>query len=383
MGLPSTCRQALAEALSKVPLLLGITGTEDATDNKITSGKSHCACTGKAVLGLGLKYPVAPTSRPPTFTYWTREDQQGRPAKGGKRGGQHKNDENVGQIWIEDEHGHIIEGYVAAQIREMLTACFHSLIWSGQATYHSRELPHEARVFIHTTLAEHFPFLLICQGGQWKINELIIQNYSSFAKTHLCKDGSRKQKSTKKSTGKRRRADSTSGDSVEIDALPPAKAPRYSEDPSHAPPVLPPTSTSSPSNAPSHPLLEPGNDLYVLDNTPPSPRTQAPSLLPAPLLGHLATAPLMTSVPLSPSPSRPSTPFTFPTDPHVHADQEIVGGHHEACSMVASPQVPPNESSVSPSCNTECIIPIHLASDRSPLLPTCRTCPQPTAVLPP
>ncbi|KAM5534737.1 hypothetical protein V8D89_011601 [Ganoderma adspersum] len=320
-------KQALAEVLSKVPMLIGVTDMQRTPESGPPSTQSHSPCPGKPVLGLGLQYLAAPRSRPPGIRYWTKEEQSGRPKGAGAKPGQHKNSENVGQAWIEDEKGNIIEGYVTAQIREMLTACFHSLVWSGQATSSARKLGHEARVYIHSVLGHHFPYLVICEGGQWKINELISTNYSSFTSTHLGRK-----------TRKCRRADSTSSELEIIDA-PGPKAPQ-TFDSSHDTAAA---SSAPPTNLPLHHLLEPGTQLYTLNDD------RSTSLSPGPLdyvgtpedTGTTLPQP-SASLPLAdpqttlPSSEQPSTHVPGVLRDGVPGAEEMAGKDAEMCAVASS-----------------------------------------------
>lgn len=177
-------RETRDTLISKIPQLIGMDPGPVHVNNVIqSSAPASCSCKTRAILGLNWQYPTPP-ARPPTsveFKYWDRESYTGRIIRGGGKGGQHDASENVGQTFIEDENGDVIDGYVAKDIRDMLGSLFQSLVWSGQATPNSKSLPHEARVYVHVSLAHHFPFLLLCAGGRWKINELIMQAYSSFA----------------------------------------------------------------------------------------------------------------------------------------------------------------------------------------------------------
>lgn len=177
--------------VNKVPILLGITRVQDHAANNLAQQdqQGNLLHAGKVVLGHGMVYPSAPSAPPQgvQLKFWSKTIFSGRTKKGKKKTGQHKSNKNIGQSWVEDEAGNIISGYVAHSIREILASCFHSLAWTGQAPLYSRELGHEARVYIHNVLGAHFPFLLICEGGRWKINELITQAYSGFVGTHLKK----------------------------------------------------------------------------------------------------------------------------------------------------------------------------------------------------
>ena len=258
----------------------------------------------------------------------------------------------------------------------MLLACFYSLVWSGQATSQSQKLSHEGRVFIHTALSRHFPFLLLCQGGQWKINELIIQNYSSFAKMHLSRKKSRKEKSSK-----RRQADSSSGESVGGVDAPPAKVPKVSNTASHGSPILSSLLPSPSTNPSSHLLLEPGANLFVLNNPSqtdllsPSPASHASFHGPT---DDASSAPITTlslpplAMPSSSLPSAPSNVFQNAHDTtsapdtvqnplctNTHKEGHIIGGQCEAPIM--PPQAPADMLAVSTLSFVACSPPIHIA----------------------
>ncbi|KAI1791028.1 hypothetical protein LXA43DRAFT_1013071 [Ganoderma leucocontextum] len=285
-------KQAFEGMVNKVPILLGITNMQNpAADDPsaVLDEQGHRSCASKVVLGLGMAYPAALDAPPQGvhLKYWSKKSFSGRTVKPGKKTGQHKPDKNVGQLWIEDETGNIIPGYVAHSIREILTSCFHSLAWTGQAMAHSRELGHEARVYIHNILGGHFPFLLICEGGRWKINELITHAYSGFAGTHLNKK-------------KRARSESTTSDS-ETEA-PRAKAPKQAAEsqPSHATPSSPspePWSIDS-SNSSSHPLLDPNIALFTIQDH------EDTGMDPV----SVTTSPPAASVDIPPPPVLPSSP---------------------------------------------------------------------------
>ncbi|RDX46346.1 hypothetical protein OH76DRAFT_1485590 [Lentinus brumalis] len=178
-------RRAFDELISKVPQLLGMPQTP-AAQASFEPPSPSCTCVRQVVLGFNWDYPQAP-AHPPTgilLKFWAKEKYDERPIKE-SRGGQHGRKNNVGQDWIEDEAGKMISGIVAKNLRDMLSALLHSIVWSGQAGEKSAKLPHEARVYIHVILARQFPFLLLCDDGKWKINELIVQMYSTFASTHI------------------------------------------------------------------------------------------------------------------------------------------------------------------------------------------------------
>lgn len=201
----------------KVPQLLGMGSPPDSArpgqpPKSVISSEPpspSCTCISRVVLGFNWDYPVAPT-QPPTgisLKFWTKDKYDGRPVKDTK-GGQHGRRDNVGQDWIEDESGSMISGIVAKNLRDMLSSLLHSLVWSGQAGEKSAKLPHEARVYIHVVLARHFPFLLLCDDGKWKINELIVQMYSTFASTHIKPSKSKKRQELPSSSRKRPYPDS-------------------------------------------------------------------------------------------------------------------------------------------------------------------------------
>ncbi|KAI0366773.1 hypothetical protein BV20DRAFT_1055428 [Pilatotrama ljubarskyi] len=176
-------RKLYEELVSKVPQLLGMVSNvdHDSLEAMAVSSVVH----GRVVLGLGWVYPQ-PRTQPEgvTFRYWYASDYKERPNKGGKQG-QHDNSVNVAQRFVEDEQGQPVSGTVAKDIREMLRSLLHSLVWSGQAAASQDHLPHEARVYIHVSLSRRFPFLLLCDGGGWKINALIKQMYHGFSGHHI------------------------------------------------------------------------------------------------------------------------------------------------------------------------------------------------------
>ncbi|ETW86460.1 hypothetical protein HETIRDRAFT_423684 [Heterobasidion irregulare TC 32-1] len=73
---------------------------------------------------------------------------------------------------------------MAKEMRAMLNSLFQLLLANSQAAEVSNSLTHEARVYIHVTMANHFPLLLFCKGGRWKINIMITQAYSEFWTNH-------------------------------------------------------------------------------------------------------------------------------------------------------------------------------------------------------
>ncbi|RPD57656.1 hypothetical protein L226DRAFT_573629 [Lentinus tigrinus ALCF2SS1-7] len=173
------------DLISRIPQLLGMPPLPDAQLNA-PDGRPQCHLC-RPVLGLGMNYPTPP-SRPPNvqFKYWTWNDYTSNPPpKEFSKLGQHSMDENRGQLFIEDKHGDVISGPVAKDIRDTLHSLVHSLIWCGQAASNQDNLMFEARVFIHVMLGRRFPFLLLCDGGMWKINVLIKQMYHGFAHTHI------------------------------------------------------------------------------------------------------------------------------------------------------------------------------------------------------
>lgn len=87
--------------------------------------------------------------------------------------GPHDDRVNVGQKFVEDESGQTVSGIVARDIREVLRSLLHSLVWSHQAAPTQDLLTYEARVYIHVLLSRRFPFLLLCEGGTWKINSTL------------------------------------------------------------------------------------------------------------------------------------------------------------------------------------------------------------------
>ena len=114
--------------------------------------------------------------------YFSREGWNSREkGKAGKGGPQ---SENVGLQFAEDMNGQAVPYVVAKEMRAMLNSLFHSLLANGQAAEVSNSLTHEARVYIHVTMSNHFPLLLFCEGGRWKIDLMITQAYSGFWTNH-------------------------------------------------------------------------------------------------------------------------------------------------------------------------------------------------------
>ncbi|KAI0370814.1 hypothetical protein BV20DRAFT_979399 [Pilatotrama ljubarskyi] len=165
----------------------GVAGDAALMSPSKTSGNTLTSpLHGRVVLGLGWVYPP-PQAKPDgvTFRYWYASEFKERPKKGGGKQGPHDDSINVAQTFIEDERGQPVSGTVAKDIREMLCSLLHSLVWSGQAPESQDLLPHEARVYLHVSLARRFPFLLLCDGGAWKINALIKQMYHGFSANHI------------------------------------------------------------------------------------------------------------------------------------------------------------------------------------------------------
>ena len=128
--------------------------------------------------------PSAPNKDSPCckLPYFSREgwnnQEKGRAGKGGPQS------ENVGLQFAEEADGRPVTYTVAKEMRAMLNSLFHSLLANGQAAEVSNSLTHEARVYIHVTMANHFPLLLFCEGGRWKIDLMITQAYSGFWTNH-------------------------------------------------------------------------------------------------------------------------------------------------------------------------------------------------------
>ena len=152
--LPSMNRLAFDSMVTKIPILLGISDAHAPSDIGNTSVQHRGSGTGKVLLGLGIDYPVAPDAPPPgvTLKYWMKSSYNSCTIKKGKKTGQHKSNKNVGQIWIEDENGQPISGYITKSIHGMLMTSFHSLLWTGQAPVQFHELGYEACVYIHNVL---------------------------------------------------------------------------------------------------------------------------------------------------------------------------------------------------------------------------------------
>ena len=114
--------------------------------------------------------------------YFYREGWNSREkGKAGKGGPQ---SENIGLQFAEEADGRPVTYTVAKEMRAMLNSLFHSLLANGQAAEVSNSFTHEARVYIHVTMANHFPLLLFCEGGRWKIDLMITQAYSGFWTNH-------------------------------------------------------------------------------------------------------------------------------------------------------------------------------------------------------
>ncbi|KAI0354176.1 hypothetical protein OH77DRAFT_513233 [Trametes cingulata] len=179
-------RKLYEDLVSKIPQLLGMIPNVEHESLEVTSGSSTQPIHGRVVLGLGWVYPQR-RDRPEdvAFRYWYASDYKERPNKGGGKQGRHDENVNVAQLFVEDEQGQPVSGTVAKDIREMLRSLLHSLVWSGQAAASQDHLPHEARVYIHVSLARRFPYLLLCDGGGWKINLLIKQMYHGFSGNHI------------------------------------------------------------------------------------------------------------------------------------------------------------------------------------------------------
>ncbi len=153
---------------------------------------------------------------------------------------------------------------VDKEIREILRSVLHSLAWSGQAAALQDALTHEARVYIHVVLSRRFPFLLLCDGGTWKINELIKQMYHGFKGSQI-----KRSKATVKTettdgsgllsgapTGSKKRERQGSLLSID-DAANPAKSARLSAPPTHSTgPVTPDALQSLQPSVPPLPTLE-------------------------------------------------------------------------------------------------------------------------------
>ncbi|KAI0801484.1 hypothetical protein C8Q74DRAFT_1365079 [Fomes fomentarius] len=104
--------------------------------------------------------------------------------------GFHDGFKNIMQLFVEDENGNAVEGTEAKEIRETLWSLLHSLVWTGQAAATYNTLSYEVEVYIHVMLSRHWPLLLFCEYGTWKINLLIKQMLSGFASTHIKTEGS-------------------------------------------------------------------------------------------------------------------------------------------------------------------------------------------------
>ena len=117
-----------------------------------------------------------------TLPYFFREGwnsrEKGKAGKGGLQS------ENVGLQFAEDINGKAVPYVVAKEMCAMLNSLFHSLLANGQAAEVSNSFTHEARMYIHVTMSNHFPLLLFCEGGRWKIDLMITQAYSGFWTNH-------------------------------------------------------------------------------------------------------------------------------------------------------------------------------------------------------
>lgn len=142
----------------------------------------------RITLGLGMKFPAA-REKPQdlVFKFWmkssyTRREKGPSTRTRGQRGG---DEENINQTYIEEVlPGQLIavpvSGPVAAKTRDVAHHLCNSLLWSGQAAPTWGAVGFEAKAYVYNVLAEHFNFILYCEGGIWKMDMLMTQIYPVF-----------------------------------------------------------------------------------------------------------------------------------------------------------------------------------------------------------
>ncbi|ETW85811.1 hypothetical protein HETIRDRAFT_167976 [Heterobasidion irregulare TC 32-1] len=123
-------------------------------------------CPSRILLGQDMIMPLAPNmdsdcSKLPYFSRkgWNSQEK-GKAGKGGPQS------ENVGLQFAEDINRQAVPYVVAKEMQAMLNSLFHSLLANGQAAEVSNSFTHEARMYIHVTMSNHFPLLLLCEGGR-------------------------------------------------------------------------------------------------------------------------------------------------------------------------------------------------------------------------
>ncbi|KAI0317684.1 hypothetical protein OF83DRAFT_113203 [Amylostereum chailletii] len=181
-------RRLLDEMMSKLPILIGMNTPDAPAAPPLPSPSPSAPSVGTArwaetriTLGHGLVLPPrASHDECPGVRYWTSSSYTKRTKGKASKPGRHSNTVNKAQTYIEDKDGNPISGVDADQARSLLQSCLHSLHWSGQLTPTSTTLGYEARVYIHTVLANRFPCLRFCEGGMWKTDMFIKQAYPVF-----------------------------------------------------------------------------------------------------------------------------------------------------------------------------------------------------------
>ncbi|KAM5546142.1 hypothetical protein V8D89_000268 [Ganoderma adspersum] len=136
-------KQNYDDIISKLPQLLGMDPNES-----IKAQPAHTFLQGRIVLGLGWDFLKPITPHGVQLMWWdSSRSKEMRTMNSGGKPGQHSEEVNVGQQYLEDENGMVISGRVAKDVRNRMRACIHSLIWSGQATPTETHLGHEARMY--------------------------------------------------------------------------------------------------------------------------------------------------------------------------------------------------------------------------------------------
>ncbi|KAM5545208.1 hypothetical protein V8D89_001319 [Ganoderma adspersum] len=172
-------KQNYNNIISKLPQLLGMD-----PDESIKAQPAHTFLQGRIVLGLGWDFLKPITLHGVQLMWWdSSRSKEMRMMNSGGKPGQHSEEVNVGQQYLEDKNGMVISGRVMKDVRNRMRACIHSLIWSGQAAPTETHLGHEACAYLHVMMARGFEFMCYCDNGTWKTDALLRQMYTSVFKS--------------------------------------------------------------------------------------------------------------------------------------------------------------------------------------------------------
>lgn len=137
-----------------------------------------------------MNHPPAPLKHEdfPKVRYWTRksytasegEDVTDANTTAGQRGrGRAALGINVGELYIENADGSIIDGYVAAAIREKARSLWIQMVIDGTSPQSWTKVGEVAGTKFRTEMGQAFPQLRLCQND-WKVQRLAVQHYHTF-----------------------------------------------------------------------------------------------------------------------------------------------------------------------------------------------------------